>query len=189
MKHLFFDGKYLEALKTGEKKITIRIEKPNIRVGDIIIFHAGGKVIGKFKIKNIYTKKLYQITDEEAKLDGYNSKEELIKAIKEHYPRIKDTKEVVIIEFEPIEIFDKEISSEDFAWKGFRIDPIELAKLALQYDETLTEKQKMYLKILIESGSLRKASMKLGGLQKRGIFRKILRKSLERLIEKGIIKI
>ena len=189
MKHLQFDGKYIELLKTGRKKLTIRIEKPNLKKGDIVIVHAGGKVIGKFKIVDIYTKKLYQITDEEAQLDGFKNKDELLKALKEHYPWIKEDKEIVIIRFEPVEIFKDEISSEDFAWKGLKIDPIELAKLALKYDDKLTEKQKQYLKLLIEEGSLRKAAMRLGGLQKRAIFRKILRKSMDRLIEKGVIKV
>ncbi|HIP66773.1 MAG TPA: ASCH domain-containing protein, partial [Candidatus Nanopusillus sp.] len=185
MKHLQFDGKYTELLKTGKKRLTIRIEKPNLRKGDIVIVHAGGKVIGKFKILDIYTKKLHQITDEEAQLDGFNNKEELFRALKEHYPWIKENREIVIIRFEPVEIFRDDINSEDFAWKGLKIDLMELARLALKYDNKLTEKQKQYLKILIDEGSLRKAAMKLGGLQKRAIFRKILRRSMDRLIEKG----
>ncbi len=187
MKHLQFEGKYAEMLKAGKKRLTIRIQKPRVKEGDVVIFHAGGKALGKYKIKKIYTKKLHQITDEEAKLDGFSSREALIRAIKEHYPWIKDNKEVVLIEFEPVEIFEKEISSEDLAWKGMKIDVVELAKLALEYDEALTDKQKAYLKLIIECGSLRKAAMKLGGLQKRGVLRKILRKSLERLKRKGVL--
>ena len=189
MKHLQFDRKYTELLKTGRKKLTVRIEKPNLKKGDVVIVHAGGKVIGKFKILDVYTKKLYQITNEEARLDGFRNKDELLEALKEHYPWIKENKEIVIIKFEPVEIFKDEISSEDFAWKGLKIDPIELAKLALKYDDKLTEKQKQYLKLLIEEKSLRKAAMKLGNLQKRVIFRKILRKSMDRLVEKGIIRV
>lgn len=189
MKHLQFDGKYVGLLKTGKKKLTIRMEKPNLKKGDVVIVHAGGNVIGKFRIVDIYTKRLYQITDEEAQLDGFKNKEELFKALREHYPWIKEDREIVIIRFEPIEIFKDEISSEDFAWRGLKIDPIELAKLALKYDDKLTEKQRRYLELLIEEGSLRKAAIRLGSLQKRAIFRKILRKSMDRLIERGFIKI
>ena len=187
MKHLQFEGKYKDLIKSGKKRLTVRIQKPKLHPGDIVIFHAGGKAIGKFKIKRIYTKKLYQITDEEAKLDGFKSKDQMIRSIKLHYPRIKDNKEVVLIEFEPVEIFEEEVSSEDLAWKGVKIDPKMLAELALKYDDSLTDKQKLYLKLIIECGSLRKAAMKLGNLKKRGILRKILRKSLERLVEKGVI--
>ncbi|MGC9079912.1 MAG: ASCH domain-containing protein [Nanopusillaceae archaeon] len=187
MKHLQFFGRFTEDILSGKKNLTIRISKPNLRVGDIFILHAGGKVIGKFRVKNIYTKKLYQITDDEAIRDGYNNKEELIREIKKIYKGIKDEKEIVIIEFEPVEIFKEQISSEEFAWGGKKIDIIELAKLILKYDDKLTEKQKELLKLLIEKKSLRKAAMELGGLSKRTIFRKILRNGYKRLKEKGII--
>ena len=187
MKHLHFEGIYKDLLKSGKKRLTIRITKPKIKKGDLVLFHSGGKVIGKFKITNIYTKKLYQITDAEAIKDGHISKEELLRAIKKHYPRIKDNKEVVIIEFEPVEIFEDELSSEEFAWKDINIDPIELAKLALKYDDKLSNKQKKYLEILIQEGSFRKAAIRLGNLNKRPIFRKILKASYYRLKSKGII--
>ncbi|MFP3167443.1 MAG: hypothetical protein RXQ68_03410, partial [Candidatus Nanopusillus sp.] len=95
-------------------------------------------------------------------------------------------REVAIIEFEPIEIINN-ISSEEFAWGGKKIDLIELAKLILKYDEKLNEKERKLLNILIESGSLRKAAIRLGGLNKRYIIRKILKKGFYRLNEKKII--
>jgi len=187
MKHLQFLKKYKNALLSGEKRVTIRITKPNLRKGDIFIAHCGGKVIGKFKVTDVYVKKLRDITDEEAKLDGFSSKEELIRELKNYYKNLNEDKEVVVIRFEPIEIFKEEMSSEDFAWGGKKIDVIELAKLLLEKDDGLTEKQKEYLKILIEEGSIRKAAMRLGGLNKRKIFRKILREGFNRLKKKGII--
>ena len=117
MKHLQFLGKYADDIIKGNKNLTIRLSKANLRTGDIFILHAGGKVIGKFRVKNIYTKKLYQITDEEAKRDGYNNKEELINDLRRIYKRLDLNKEVAIIEFEPIEIINN-ISSEEFAWGG-----------------------------------------------------------------------
>ncbi|MEM4588284.1 MAG: ASCH domain-containing protein [Nanopusillaceae archaeon] len=187
MKNLQFLGIYRNALISGKKRITIRITKPNLRKGDIFIAHCGGKVIGKFKVTNVYTKKLREITEEEAKLDGFESKERLIKELKKYYPKIKEDTEIFVIEFEPVEIFKKEISSEDFAWGGKKINLIELAKLILEKDESLTQKQKELLKILIEEKSLRKAALRLGSLNKRTIFRKILREGYKRLKEKGYI--
>jgi len=187
MKHLQFLNRYKNALLSGEKKITIRITKPNLRKGDIFIAHCGGKVIGKFKVIDVYTKKLKDITDDEARLDGFSSKEELIRQLKGHYKNLNEDREVVVIRFEPVEIFKEEISSEDFAWGGKKVDIIELAKLLLERDDGLTEKQREYLKILIEEGSIRKAAIRLGGLNKRKIFRKILREGFNRLKKKGII--
>ncbi|BFI73701.1 ASCH domain-containing protein [Nanoarchaeota archaeon] len=187
MKHLQFLGKYTEDIISGRKNITIRLSKANLRPGDIFILHAGGRVIGKFRVKNIYTKKLYQITDEEAKRDGYNNKEELLEDLRKIYKNINLNKEVAIIEFEPVEIFKDQLLSEEFAWGGKKIDIIELAKLILKYDDKITEKHKELLNLLIEKGSIRKAALSLGGLNKRNLFRKILKKGYERLKEKGII--
>jgi len=186
MKHLQFFGKYIDDIIRGNKNLTIRLSKANLKPGDIFILHAGGKVIGKFRVKNIYTKKLYQITDEEARRDGYNNREELINDLKRIYKRLDLNREVAIIEFEPIEIINN-ISSEEFAWGGKKVDLIELAKLILKYDEKLNEKERKILNILIENGSLRKAAIKLGGLNKRYIIRKILKKGFYRLKEKNII--
>ncbi len=188
MRHLQFDGKYYELLKSGKKKATIRLEKPKVKVGDVVYIHSAGKVLGKAKITRIITKKISQLTDEDARLDGFKSRSELIRALKEHYPQLRGDKEIVIIEFDWVERFDKDISSEDFAWMGAKIDPVELAKLSLQYDDKLTPKQRQILELLIQSGSIRKAAMRLGGLHKRDLFRRILRVTLKRLIEKGVIK-
>jgi len=187
MRHLQFLKKYKDALLSGEKKLTIRVTKPNLRRGDIFIAHCGGKVIGKFRVTDIYVKKLKDITDEEARLDGFSSKEELIRELKNYYKNLGEDKELVIIRFEPVEIFKREISSEDFAWGGSKIDIIELARLLLEKDDKLTPKQREYLKILIEEGSIRKAAIRIGGLNKRNIFRKILREGFKRLKERGII--
>ncbi|RDD52195.1 ASCH domain-containing protein [Nanoarchaeota archaeon NZ13-N] len=187
MKHLQFLRRYKDALLSGEKKLTIRTTKPNLRKGDTFIAHCGGRVIGKFKVIDIYLKKIKDITEEEAKLDGFSSKEELLRELRSYYRGLNENKEVVIIKFEPLEIFKDEISSEDFAWGGRKIDPVELAKLLLEKDDRLTEKHREYLEILIKEGSIRKAAIKLGGLNKRGIFRKILREGFIRLKRKGII--
>jgi len=187
MKHLQFLKKYKNDLLSGKKRVTVRITKPNLRKGDVFIAHCGGKVIGKFKVTDIYVKKLRDITDEEAKLDGFSSKEELIRELRSYYRNLSEDKEVVIIRFELVEIFKEEISSEDFAWGGKKIDVVELAKILLEKDEGLTAKQKEYLRILIEEGSIRKAAIRLGGLNKRNIFRRILREGFNRLRKKGII--
>ncbi|MEM4571246.1 MAG: ASCH domain-containing protein [Nanopusillaceae archaeon] len=185
MKNIQFLGIYRNALISGKKRITIRITRPNLRKGDIFIAHCGGKVIGKFRVIDIYTKKIKEITEEEVNLDGFESKDKLVRELKKYYPSINENKEVFIIRFEPVEIFRKDISSEDFAWDGKKIDLIELAKLVLEKDQSLTQKQRDLLKILIEEGSLRKAALKLGNLNKRNIFRKILREGYKRLKEKG----
>lgn len=186
MKHLHFLGKFYDSLINGKKDITIRLDTYGLKTGDIFIIHCGGYVIGKYRVKRIYVKKLSEITDDEAKRDGYKNKEELINDLRNMYPNIKEDSKVFIIEFEPIEIFKEKILSEDFAYLGKKVNIIELAKKILENVE-LNDKEKEILNILIEEGSIRKAAKRLGGLEKRNIIRRVIRKGFRKLIKKGII--
>jgi len=183
-----FLKEHWEKLVKGIKTVTIRYGRvEDYKEGDIVYIHCGGYVLGEAIITKVEYKKFSEITDEEAFLEGYPSKKKLKDAIKKHYPNIKANDIVTVIHFKWKKLYEKPISSEEFAWKGIMMDPVKIAKLALENLE-LTEKQKKYLNILIEEGSIRKAAMRLGGLRKRIIFRRILRKALEELIKRNIIK-
>jgi len=189
-KHLQFQKEYWDKLLSGLKTATIRLGKvTEYKPGDVVYIHCGGYVLGKAKITKVEYKQVKDLTDEDAFLDGFESKKKLKEALKKHYPKLKSEDWVTIIHFEWIEKFEKPIFSEEFAWKGIEIDPVKVAKLALEHlSNELTEKQKFYLNLIIQEGSIRKAAMKLGGLHKRHVFRRIIRKVLDKLIEKGILK-
>ncbi len=187
MKHLQFLGIYKDLLIDGKKDITIRLTKPKLKPGEIFIIDCGGKSIGKFRVKNIYTKKIKEITDEEAIRDGYKNKEDLIIDLKRIYKGIDDNKEVVIIEFEPVEIFKDQISSEEFAWGGKKYNIPELAKIILENFKDIPKKDVEILKLIIEKGSMRKAALHLGGLEKRYVIRKVLKKYFYRLKKQNLI--
>ena len=179
-KHLEFKGEYKDLILQGKKTSTIRYGKLSLRKGQEVYVHSGGYVIGKAKIKDVRIIRIKDVTNEIARKDGFSSKEELIEKLKEHYPHLKPDDPLTYIEFE-FEPFENPIPSEDFAWQGFEKDPIKLAKLALERDILLSEKEKELLKILIKEGSIRKAALRLGGLKKREIFRKILRRVMKHL--------
>ncbi len=181
-RHLMVKGEYVNAILKGEKTTTIRLGIVIPRHREVII-HGGGKVIGKAIIEEVRHKKVKDLSYEDAILDGFSSKEELIRELKKVYPDLKRSSYVTIIKFRLIE---KAEESEDAIYKGF--EPVDIARIALKYDIPLSEREKNILKLVADKGSIRRASQELGGLNKRFIIRRVIRKALKILIEKGIIK-
>ncbi|RLF80795.1 ASCH domain-containing protein [Thermococci archaeon] len=186
MRNLKFDGKYKDLLLSGKKRATIRVGKVNLKPGDEVLIHSGGYVIGKAKIRKVEKKRVSELTEEDAIMDGFKNKEELLDALKEHYKNIKSDTEVTVVEFEFTKLLDKPILSADFPYEGN--NPVEIAELALKHLKDLSFEEVALLKLFLQSGSLRKAAYKLGGLNKRYKIREVLRKAYEELKKMGIME-
>jgi len=184
-RHLMLKGVYIEKLLNGEKRATIRkgIVKP--KYSEITI-HAGGKPVAKAKIARVYFKRLHELSDYEAKLEGYTSREELIEELRRVYKDIRDDDYVTIIEFEVTQRLDM-LPLED---PYHRLEPVDIARIALRYlKDKLSDLEVKILIDLTRTGSIRKTTLRvLGDLNKRGIVRKTIKKALKILIEKGILK-
>ena len=186
-KHLEFLGDYTKKILSGEKKATIRRKTNRLSPGDIVYVHAGGKVLGKAVITNIRHVKLEEITDKDAKMDGFKNKNELIKALKQHYGNINPEDEFTIIEFKIIERPKKDIMSSEMAYGGY--DPVYIAELALRHlKDMFNEDDLKILRSVYETGSIRHVAMRLGGLKRRKVVRAVLRRAYEELSKRGIIK-
>ncbi|RLE63868.1 MAG: ASCH domain-containing protein [Thermoprotei archaeon] len=181
-----FSKKYWDLLISGRKKATIRIGDLGLKPGDEAFVHCGGYVLGRVKIEKVVRKRLRELTDEDARKDGFKDKDALIKALKKHYPNIGAKTVLTIIEFEWIDKTEP-VFSEKFAWK-YELKPSEVAKLALEKCEELDDSEKAVLKLLVKYGSIRKTAIKLGGLTARPVVRNIVRKAALLLEKKGLIK-
>ncbi len=178
MKHLQFKAEYLDKLLLGIKKSTIRVGKMNVSVGDELYVHCGGYVIGRIKVTNIIHKKVSELTDDDARKDGFINLRQLLNHLKKHYHKLSPDTIVTILEFEWLEIFKNRVTSEEFAYKG--MDVKEIVKKALEkYSNKFNEKEKALLKLVLEEGSIRKAAQRLGSLSKRKVIRKVIRKAFE----------
>ena len=184
-KHLFFDGRYADKILKEEKTSTIRVGKYSIKKGRSFYIHARGHVLGKAVVTNVKIKSLKELTDEDAKRDGFKNKKELLKALKKHYGKLDKDTPVTIIEFKMQDRFKEEITSSDFAYGGYKAT--EIAKLALTHNIDLSEKEKEVLKTLLNTGSIRKTARQIGNLNKRFMIRKILKKIFNILIKEKII--
>ncbi|HIQ03797.1 MAG TPA: ASCH domain-containing protein [Desulfurococcales archaeon] len=178
-------GEYVKLMLSGVKKATIRIGKVKLKYNEMIV-HGGGRPIALIKIKSVKYKRVKELTDMDAKLDGFRSKEELVKELKKVYEDIKDDDWVTIIEFEIIKKLN-ELDVRD-PWLGLK--PVDIARIALRYDLGLTDREREILLDLTRTKSLRRTAINFfGTIEKRWIIRKILRKALNKLIEKGILKV
>ncbi len=168
MRHLEFSGNYRDLLLSGKKRATIRKRISKLKEGDKVFVHCGGEIIGKARILSIEKKKIDEITDEDAILDGFNSRDELLNELRRIYGD-EDEFYVIKFEFEPIEA----VNPHEFYYGDS--DLVEIAKRALEVLD-LDERDRRVLELFIKTGSIRKTASKLGGLRKRGEVRKVLRK-------------
>lgn len=180
-------GRFVDLILSGKKTTTIRLGRV-VPKHDEIIIHGGGRPIAKAKIKRVVYKRVRELSEEDARKDGYNSLEELLQDLENVYGRRVYPDDIVtIVEFEVIQTFT-DLNPED-VYLG--LNPIDIARIAYRYlRKELSEDEKKILEALLRYRSIREVSLKLfGSLGKRWIIRKVLRKCLRRLLEKGILKV
>ncbi len=176
-------GKYIDDILSGRKKATIRLGKWRPKF-DEVIFHGGGRPFAIAKITKVEYKKVNELTEEDAKMDGFGSLKELLSDLKKVYPNLREDDYVTIIHFEVL----KKLTEVDREDPYMGLSPVDVARLALRYLDDLTDEEKKVFKLLTEVGSLREASIRLyGNISKRWIIRKKLKRALMRMIEKGLI--
>ncbi len=179
MKHLEFKHKYEDLLRSGKKTATIRLQCP-FKEGQEVFVHCGGKIIGTAKILNVEEKRLEELTEEDAKADGFSSLKELLEELKSLYG---NPEKVYVIRFEFKE-FKKGINPHEMYYGD--ADLVEIAKLALE-NLNLSDADRRILEIFVRTGSIRKTAMRLGSMKMRGVVRKILRRCYNELRKKGLI--
>ncbi len=179
--HLMIKGKFEKLIIQGKKRATIRIGKVEVRAKEFYI-HSGGRIIAKAELESVEYKKVRDLTDEDARLDGFKNKEELIEELKSYYGKLSDDDIVTIIKFRVKEILNKPEGKYPPS-----IPPYEIAKLALKHLE-LDERERKIFQTLVKTKSLRKTAKKhFGRLSQRWRIRRMLSKALSELASKGII--
>ncbi len=185
-RHIMIKGVFVDKILSGEKVSTIRvgIVKPKYRE---VIIHGGGRPIAKVKVTDVIYKKVKELDDNDAKRDGFNSKDELINALRKVYGNISPEDLVTIIKFEVVQRLDM-LSTED-PYLG--LEPADIARLGLRYlKDLLDERAVKILEDLTRTNSIRKTSLKLyGDIEKRWIVRKVLREVIRLLKARGVLRI
>ena len=183
-RHIMVKGEYGKLILEGKKVATIRLGKVKPRYKEMIV-HGGGRPLAKIEITNVTYKKVRELTDEDAKKDGFRDLKELLSHLKKVYGRLRDDDWVTIIEFRVIQRLDH-LPVED-PYMGLK--PVDIARIALRYlGKELNEDEKKILIALTRTGSIRGAAIELyKTIEKRGRIRRVLKKVIEMLKNKGIL--
>jgi hypothetical protein len=98
-KRITFKRAYAADILEGRKESTVRLNT-NLKKGDIVDIISGIIKIGTAKVELIEEKTVSQLTDEDAKKDGFRTREELVKALRKIYGnKIDDSTRVKVIHF------------------------------------------------------------------------------------------
>jgi len=185
-RHIMVKGKFADLLLSGRKKTTIRLGRVVPRYQEVIV-HGHGRPLCKARITNVVYKKVGELTEEDARRDGFESLAELYKALKEAYGNVRPDMEVTIIELE----VEKKFTELDYQDPYLGLDPVDLARLSLRYLRgRLPENDVRILEEIVRSNGIRGAALKLYGslsLKARRAVRRVLRRALRTLIEEGLI--
>lgn len=184
-RHLMVRGEYARLLLRGVKRATIRLGKVVPKYDEVII-HSWGRPIAKAKIVRVYYKRVRELGDKEAELDGFRSREELLAELRRVYGDISDDDLVTVIELEVVQRFD-ELASED---PYYGLKPQDIARLALRYlKEEMSAEERNILNRLARGRSIRQVALETtGSPTNRRVIRRVLRKSLTLLVKKGVIR-
>jgi len=184
-RHIMVKGWYVRDILEGRKRATIRkgIVKPKYRE---MIIHGGGRPLAKIVVENVYHKRVRELSDQDALRDGFGSREELLRELKRVYPGIGLDDWVTIIEFRVVQ----KLNELDLRDPYMGLEPVDIARIALRYlDQELGDDERKILISLTKTNSIRATTLELyGDLDKRYIVRRVVRKALEKLVEKGVLK-
>lgn len=107
-KFMLVDSAYKTKILKGKKSTTIRYGSYEAKPGReiYIVVRPSDTAIAKVRIKGVSKKKVKELTDEDARKDGFGNVRELLKTLKGIYGELDVEDEVNIIEFELIKPVD-----------------------------------------------------------------------------------
>jgi hypothetical protein len=90
----------MSLLRAGKKKCTVRLG--NASVGDSEIEMSDGRTSVRVRITNVdNTRTFNELTDEDARAEGFSSREELLFDLRKYYPQVTPNDQVTVISFQP----------------------------------------------------------------------------------------
>ncbi|MHC1636950.1 MAG: ASCH domain-containing protein [Candidatus Nezhaarchaeales archaeon] len=185
-RHIMLKKDFADLVLAGIKTATIRlgVVKPKKRQ---VLLHSGGRVLAELEITDVEVKKVRELTDEDAKQDGFQSKQQLIENLEKIYGRLRPDDNVTIIRFRVLRRIEGSEAEEESKYLGLK--PVDIASIAIRYGVKLHPRDMIIIKKVAETGSIRKAAIALfGDVTRRKAIRIALNKALKKLMEAGVIK-
>ncbi|WP_457742187.1 ASCH domain-containing protein [Thermococcus sp.] len=137
-KFMLIDSAYKSRILRGDKVTTIRYGSYEAKPGSevYLVITPSDTAIAKVRITKVERKKVNELTNEDAKLDGFSDVKELLRELNKIYGELYGDDEVTIISFEVVKRFDDGIP---LRWlKGLNYhEPEEIARLYLENQDKL----------------------------------------------------
>jgi AcrR family transcriptional regulator len=99
VQRLRFRAAHLPAVRDGRKRVTMRFQDP-VRVGPVLLVFGSGEVSVPGRITSTVAKPLDAITDEEAREDGFTGAAGVLPGLRDYYPNLRGSDEIVLVRFE-----------------------------------------------------------------------------------------
>ncbi len=188
-----FLGRSLMLRKEFGDMILRGVKTSTIRLGYIVpksrelIIHSGGRPIARVEIEDVLYKRLDQLGDEDARREGYESVSKLVRELRRIYgKRLYRHDVLTIIRFRVLERLDDRVPEKPYMGLDIR----DIARLSLNHlSNELDDLEKRVLNMIAGGDSIRRVSQKLfGGIERRYIVRRILKRCLDKLVSRGIVK-
>jgi hypothetical protein len=95
-----FSEGYVELIRTGRKRITFRAGRRRFRPGEIVEGECAEGITILLRITGCETKRLGDVTEEEARADLFESREVVLEGMRRFYPKMTWETEISLIRFE-----------------------------------------------------------------------------------------
>lgn len=137
-KFMLIDSAYKSRILRGDKVTTIRYGDYEAKPGSevYLVVTPSDTAVAKVKITRVEKKKVRELTNENAKLDGFSDVKELLRELSKIYGELYGDDEVTIIGFEVVKRFDDGIPLKWLKGLNYR-EPEEIARLSLENQEKL----------------------------------------------------
>ena len=137
-KFMLIDGSYKSRILRGDKVTTIRYGDYEVKPGSevYLVITPSDTAIAKARITRGERKKVKELTNEDARLDGFSDVKELLRELNKIYGELYGDDEVTIIGFEITKRFDDGIPLKWLKGLNYR-EPAEIARLYLENKEKL----------------------------------------------------
>ena len=151
-KFMLIDSVYRSKILSGKKSTTIRYGDYEAKPGKeiYIVVRPSDTAIAKVKIKGVSKKKVKELTNEDARKDGFKDIKELLKTLNKIYGGLDAEDEVSIIEFELIKPLEG-IPLKLLKGLNYR-EPDEVARLYVESGVSASRDVDLIMKHIKESG-------------------------------------
>ncbi len=103
-----FRPEYLDKVLKGEKRVTLRLGIVRPRFGEVLIA-CGDRAYGLCEIESMEVTSIDKIDERIVKMEGFRSRDELLKALRSLYPEVSEQDLVTIIKFRVSKIFQRPV--------------------------------------------------------------------------------